>query len=387
MHLELTAEQRTFQQSVERFAQEIIAPRAASIDKRGEYPTDVMHAAAGQGLFGVTIPKAWGGGGRDYISYALAIEAVAKASATVAVALSVTNSLVSELIAHAGRDQQREKWLRKLAAGEIIGAFALSEPEAGTDAANQQTSAVREGDGFRIRGRKVWVANAEEAAVAIVFASTRPGQRGQGVTAFLVPMNTPGIARTARADSLGVRGLGCMDLDFDVLVSDDQVLGHIDQGFRLAMWALQGGRVAIAAQALGIGEAALAEALAYAKDRKQFGRPIADYQAIQWMLADSAVEIESAKWIVLHAAWKQDQGMDNRHEASMSKLLGAQMVNRVADRVLQIHGGMGYTKELPIERLYREVRLYRIYEGTDEIQKRSIARNLIEDRVRIGEWE
>src|SRR5712692_9400377 len=246
MVLELTAEQKSFQQQIESFARDVVSLRAAGIDKSGEFPTDVMHAAAQQGLLGVTIPKQWGGAGRDYVSYALAIEAVARASATVAVSLSVTNSLVAEVIAHAGRDEQREEWLRALATGAAIGAFALSEPEAGTDAANQQTRAVRSGNGYRITGRKVWVANAEAASVAIVFACTRPGLRGQGVTAFLVPMDAPGITRVALADSLGVRGLGCLDLELDVQVGDDQVFGAVDQGFHAAMWALQGGRVAIA---------------------------------------------------------------------------------------------------------------------------------------------
>src|SRR5258706_10735686 len=218
MVLELTDEQKAFQSKAQQFAREIVAQRAAAIDKSGEYPADVMHAAAEHGLLGVTIPKTWGGAGRDYVSYALAIEAIAKASATVAVSLSVTNSLVAEVIAHAGRDEQRERWLRPLAAGDAIGAFALSEPDAGTDAANQKTKAVRAGDGYHITGRKVWVANAEEAKLAIVFARTRPGVRGQGITAFLVAMDTPGIRRTARADSLGVRGLGCMDLDLDITV-------------------------------------------------------------------------------------------------------------------------------------------------------------------------
>ena len=308
MNFDLTPEQRAFQETIQQFAREIVAPRAASIDKTGEFPADVMHAAGGHGLLGVTVPPAWGGAGRDYVSYALAIEAIARASATVAVSLSVTNSLVAELIAHAGRDEQRERWLRRLAGGEAIGAFALSEPDAGTDAANQQTTAVRaEGGGYRIRGRKVWVANAEDAEVAIVFASTRPGLRGQGVTAFLVPMTTPGITRTSRADSLGVRGLGCMDLDLDVAVGDDQVLGGVDQGFPLAMWALQGGRVAIAAQALGIGEAALDEAIAYAKSRHQFGQPIGSYEAIQWMLADMATELAAARMLTFKAAAAKDR--------------------------------------------------------------------------------
>src|SRR5258708_2608162 len=210
MILELTREQTAFQQQIESFAREVVSLRAAGIDKSGEFPTDVMHAAAQQGLLGVTIPKQWGGAGRDYISYALAIEAVARASATVAVSLSVTNSLVAEVIAHAGRDAQREQWLRKLASGDAIGAFALSEPDAGTDAANQKTKAVKDGSGYRITGRKVWVANAEEAQVVIVFARTRPGPRGQGITAFLVPIATPGIVPTAPPDSLRLRRLGRM---------------------------------------------------------------------------------------------------------------------------------------------------------------------------------
>src|SRR5471032_2598994 len=191
MILELTPEQDAFRQSVERFAREVVAPRAAAIDESGEFPSDVMRAAAGRGLLGVTIPTTWGGGGRDYVSYALAIEAIARASATVAVSLSVTNSLVAELIAHAGRAPQKEAWLRKLATGAAIGAFALSEPDAGTDAANQQTKAVKAGAGYRVTGKKVLVANAEDASVVIVFARTRPGLRGQGITAFLVPMDAP----------------------------------------------------------------------------------------------------------------------------------------------------------------------------------------------------
>ena len=377
MILELTAEQEAFKQQVERFAREIVAQRAAGIDKSGEFPTDVMHAAARQGLLGVTIPKAWGGGGRDYVSYALAIEAVAKASATVAVSLSVSNSLVAEVIAHAGRDPQRQQWLRKLAGGEAIGAFALSEPDAGTDAANQQTKAVRAGSGYRVTGRKVWVANAEEASVVIVFASTRPGLRGQGVTAFLVPMDTPGIKRTARADSLGVRGLGCMDLDLDIAVADDQVLGHVDQGFRLAMWALQGGRVAIAAQALGIGQAALDEAVAYAKQRKQFGQPIANYQAIQWMLADMATELAAARLLTLKAATAKDRQEKTALEASMAKLAASEAAHKAADKAMQILASAGYRRGSVVERLFRDVRATEIYQGTSEAQRMIIAANIL----------
>jgi butyryl-CoA dehydrogenase len=377
MILELTPEQEAFKQQIERFAREIVAQRAAGIDKSGEFPTDVMHAAARQGLLGVTIPKAWGGAGRDYVSYALAIEAVARASATVAVSLSVSNSLVAEVIAHAGRDQQREQWLRKLAGGEAIGAFALSEPDAGTDAANQQTRAVKAGSGYRVTGRKVWVANAEEASVVIVFARTRPGLRGQGVTAFLVPMDTPGIKRTARADSLGVRGLGCMDLELDIAVADDQVLGHVDQGFRLAMWALQGGRVAIAAQALGIGQAALDEAIAYAKQREQFGQPIANYQAIQWMLADMATELAAARMLTLKAATAKDRQDKSALEASMAKLAASEAAHKAADKAMQILASAGYRRGSVVERLFRDVRATEIYQGTSEAQRMIIAANIL----------
>ena len=377
MVLELTAEQKKFQQQVEQFAREIVAQRAAGIDKSGEFPADVMHAAAGQGLLGVTIPKAWGGLGRDYVSYALAIEAIARASATVAVSLSVTNSLVAEVIAHAGREPQRERWLRKLARGEAIGAFALSEPDAGTDAANQQTKAVKSGDGYRITGRKVWVANAEDASVVIMFARTRPGLRGQGITAFLVPMDTAGITRTARADSLGVRGLGCMDLDLDLTVTDDQVLGHVDQGFSLAMWALQGGRVAIAAQALGIGQAALDEAISYAKQREQFGQPIANYQAIQWMLADMATELAAARMLTLKAAAAKDIQEKSTVEASMAKLAASEAAHKAADKAMQILASAGYRRGSVVERLFRDARATEIYQGTSEAQRMIIAANVL----------
>jgi len=376
MILELTPEQEAFKQSVEQFAREVVAPRAAAIDESGEFPLDVIRAAAGRGLLGITVPTAWGGGGRDTVSYALAIEAVARASATVAVSLSVNNSLVADLLAHAGRAPQKEHWLRKLASGEAIGAFALSEPDAGTDAANQQSKAVKVAAGYHITGRKVWVANADAAAVVVVFAATRPGLRGQGVTAFLVPTDTPGITRTARADSLGVRGLGCQDLDFDIIVSEEHVLGPVDQGFRLAMWALQGGRVAIAAQALGIGQAALDEAIAYAKRREAFGKPIATYQAIQWMLADMATELDAARMLTLKAAAARDRQERITSEASMAKLAASEAAHKAADKAMQILASAGYRRGSVVERLFRDARATEIYQGTSEAQRMIIAQGL-----------
>jgi alkylation response protein AidB-like acyl-CoA dehydrogenase len=377
MILDLTPEQQGFRQSVETFAREAVAPRARSIDESGEFPLDVIRAAAARGLTGVTIPKTWGGLGLDYVSYTLAIEALAQASATVAVSLVVHNSLVAELIAHAGRARQKDQWLRRLATGDAIGAFALSEPDAGTDAANQMTKAAKTSDGYHITGRKVWVANADVAAVAIVFACTRPGQRGQGVTAFLVPMNTPGIARTARADSLGVRGLGCMDLEFDIDVTDDHVLGSVDQGFRIAMWALQGGRVGIAAQALGIGEAAIREAIEFAKGRQAFGQPIANYQAIQWMLADAATELEAARMLTWKAADAKDRQERIRLEASMAKLAASEAGHKAADKAMQILASAGYRRGSVVERLFRDVRATEIYQGTSEAQRMIIAAGIL----------
>jgi butyryl-CoA dehydrogenase len=377
MQLSLTDSQMAFRDSAAAFARDVVAPRAAAIDESGQFPIDVIRAAGERGLCGVTIPVSWGGAGRDYLSYVLAIEAIARASATVAVSLSVTNSLVAELIAHAGRAQQKEQWLRPLARGEAIGAFALSEPEAGTDAANQKTRATRDGRGYHLSGRKVWVANAEAASVLIVFACTRPGLRGQGVTAFLVPMDTPGITRAARDDSLGVRGLGCTDLELDVHVSDEQVLGPVDQGFPLAMWALQGGRVAIAAQALGIGEAALAEALAYAKQRQTFGQPIASYQAVQWMLAEMATELQAARMLTWKAADAKDRQERITFEASMAKLAASEAAHKAADKAMQIFASAGYRRGSVVERLFRDVRATEIYQGTSEAQRMIIAAHVL----------
>jgi alkylation response protein AidB-like acyl-CoA dehydrogenase len=377
MILELTPEQIAFRQSVQTFAADVVGPRAAAIDESGEFPIDVITAAGEQGLLGVTIPKNWGGLGLDYVSYALAIEAVAHASATVAASLVVHNSLVTELLAHAGKGRQKDQWLRRLASGAAIGAFALSEPDAGTDAANQKTKAARTADGYRITGHKVWVANADRAAVAIVFACTRPDLRGQGVTAFLIPMDTDGITRTARADSLGVRGLGCMDLEFDLTVADDQVLGSIDQGFRAAMWALQGGRVGIAAQALGIGAAAIGEAIAFAKGRHAFGQPIAGYQAIQWMLADVATELEAARMLTWKAADAKGRQDRITTEASMAKLAASEAAHKAADRAMQILASAGYRRGSVVERLFRDVRATEIYQGTSEAQRMIIAAGVL----------
>jgi butyryl-CoA dehydrogenase len=369
-----TDRQQAFAERARAFARDLVVPQAAAIDEANAFPRALIAEAGSLGLMGVTIPEAWGGAGEDDVAYVLALEAVAHASATVAVILSVNNSLVAETILRHGTDAQRELWLRRLARGEAIGAFALSEEQAGSDAANQQTTATSDGVGYRLRGTKVWVANAEAADVVIVFASTQPAQRSRGISAFLVPADAPGIVRRSRADSLGVRGLGCLDLTFeDVVVDSSHLLGQPGQGFGIAMGALDGGRVAIAAQALGVGEAALQEALAYAKRRVAFGQPIAQYQAIQFMLADMATGLEAARMLTWKAATTHARGQRATLEASMAKLAASEAAHAAADRAMQILASEGYRRGSTVERLFRDVRATEIYQGTSEVQRMIIS--------------
>jgi alkylation response protein AidB-like acyl-CoA dehydrogenase len=378
MILELTDEQAAFQQEIAAFAAERLAPAAAGIDEDGRFPLALVKELAARGLLGVTIPAASGGAGRDYVSYALALEAVARASAVLSVIASVNNSLVAEPIAEFGSEEQKQMWLRRLATGDAIGAFALSEAQAGSDAANQQTAARLDDGGYVLNGRKVWVANADAAEVAIVFAATQPGSRGRGIGAFLVPLETPGLTRISRPDSLGVRGLGCADLELrDVRIGADALLGGPRDGFQIAMWALDGGRVAIAAQALGVGQAALDAALAHAKRHEAFGQPIANYQAIQWMLADSATELDAARMLMLKAADARARKERPALEAAMAKLAASEAAHRAADRAMQILASHGYQRGSVVERLFRDVRATEIYQGTSEVQRMVIAEHIL----------
>ena len=374
MRVQPTDRQQAFAARAQTFATEVVAAAAAGIDAADTFPRALVAQAGALGLMGVTIPPEWGGAGEDDVAYVLGLEAVARASATVAVILSVNNSLVAETLLRHGTETQREQCLRRLARGEAIGAFALSEAEAGSDAANQQATATADGVGYRLRGTKVWVANAEAADVVIVFASTRPDLRGRGISAFLVPMDAPGLIRHRRDDALGVRGLGCMDLVFeDVIVDSSHLLGQPGQGFAIAMEALDGGRVAIAAQALGVGEAALHEALEYAKRRVAFGQPIAQYQAIQFMLADMATGLEAARMLTWKAAAARTRGQRATMEASMAKLAASEAAHAAADRAMQILASEGYRRGSTVERLFRDVRATEIYQGTSEVQRMIIA--------------
>ncbi len=379
MILEPTDEQAAFARTVAAFATERVAPQAGTIDEAGVFPRPLVTQAAELGLMGVTIAPEWGGAGRDYVSYVMAIEALAYASAVIGVIVAVNNSLVAEPLAEFGSDAQKQTWLRRLASGEAIGAFALSEEHAGSDAANQQTVARLDDRGYVINGRKVWVANAEAADLVVVFAATQPGIRGRGVSAFLVPIDTPGLERVVTADSLGVRGLGCMDLQLtNVCVDADALLGQPGDGFRIAMWALDGGRVAIAAQALGVGSAALDEALRHAKARETFGQPIGNYEAIQWMLADMATELDAARMLTLKAADTRQRKGRVTPEACMAKLFASEAAHRAADKAMQILASKGYRRGSVVERLFRDVRATEIYQGTSEVQRMVIAEHVLQ---------
>lgn len=374
MQLELTPEQARFRQAARDFAATAVAPRAAEIDASDRFPADLVSEAAAEGLLGVTVPAASGGAGRDYVGYTLAIEAVAAASATLGAILVVNNSLVAEVLQRFGTAEQKDVWLARLASGRAVGAFALSESQAGTDAARQETTAAAAGGGYVLRGRKVWVANGAVAEVALIFAATEPAPRGRGVSAFLVPLDRPGVTREPTPDPLGMRGLGCVDLHLDgVEIGADALLGGPGRGFDVAKWALDGGRIAIGAEALGVGQAAFDEALRHARTRETFGRPIGRYQAIQWPIADTATELEAARMLVLRAAAAKDVRERIPLEASMAKLAASEAALRAADRAMRILASAGYRRGTTAERLLRDARALEIVAGTSEAQRMIIA--------------
>jgi butyryl-CoA dehydrogenase len=382
MDFSLSAAQDAFLERVTAFVRDRVAPAAARIDETGAFPRDLIGEAATLSLAGLTIPEQFGGGGHDTVTYAMAMEAVSFGSATLAVILSVNNSLVAEPIRDHGTSAQQDRWLRPLATGRAIGAFALSEAQAGSDAANQLTTARPDAGGYLLRGTKVWVANAEAADVAIVFARSEPGSaRSRGISAFLVPLDLPGITRRA-SDSLGVRGLGCMDLTFeDVRVDAGMRLGEAGRGFGVAMKALESGRIAIAAQALGVGRAALDQAIAYARSREVFGQPLGEFQAVQFQLADLATDLAAARMLTWRAASLRQFVPKVAPEAAMAKLHASEAAHRAADRAMQILASEGYRRGSTIERLFRDVRAAEIYQGTSEVQRMIIAEHLLETRA------
>ncbi len=378
MDFKLSEEHELFRRTAREFAQKELEPRAKEFEDKHEIPKDVLQKLGELGYLGLAVPEAYGGVGADALSYAIVMEELSKACASTSTVVTVQNTLVEFPIVEFGTEAQKRKYLPKLATGEWFGAFALTEPESGSDAAGMKTTARREGDVYVLNGSKRFITNAAFARLFVVFALTAPEAGNRGVSCFLVERDTPGFTVGREEDKMGIRGTSTCELFFeDCRVPAENLLGEENKGFKIAMLTLDAGRIGIAAQALGIAEAAFDEALKYAQERTAFGQPLAAFQAIQFKLADMKAQIEAARWLVYHAAWKKDQGEDYILESSLAKLYASEVASRVADEAVQIHGGYGYIRDYKVERLYRDARITRIYEGTSEIQKLIIARQLL----------
>jgi butyryl-CoA dehydrogenase len=374
MEIQLTEEQLLLRDNVRRFADEVVRPRAKEIDRTGEFPRSFFNQAGELGLAGVAVPEEYGGGGMDTLSYSLVIEGISRVCASSGVILSVNNSLVCDPILKFGSEEQKRDFLTPLASGRKLGCFGLTEPGAGSDAASLRTLARRDGDDYVLEGNKVFITNGTHAELALVFATVDPEKKHRGITAFIVGTDAPGFHRGVHETKLGVNASGTTELVFDrVRVPASQRLGAEGEGFKIAMATLDGGRIGIAAQAVGIAQAALDDALAYALQREQFGQHLADFQAIQFYLADMATELDAARLLTWKAAWAKDQGKRYTLEAAQAKLYASEMAQRVTNKALQIHGGYGYSREYDVERYFRDARITEIYEGTSEVQKMVIA--------------
>lgn len=379
MDFDLSEQQAQVQKTAREFAARVVAPQAARIDATEELPRDTLEGLAGLGLMAINVPPELGGAGAGAVSYALAMQEIAAACASTAVMMSVTN-MVGEAIARFGTDAQKARFCPALASGEaLLGSFALSEPDAGSDPGAMRTTARREGDGWILDGAKQWITGGAAAGVLIVWARTAPPEAGaKGISCFLVPGGTPGLRAGRPEDKMGIRASNTVPLELAACrLPGDALLGAENEGFRVAMMALDGGRIGIACQAIGIARAALAESLRYAKDRRAFSAPIADHQAIQWKLADMKTSIDAAHALAMRAAWLKERGEPFTRAAAMAKVFASEAAVRVCNEAVQIHGGYGYIRELPAERHLRDARVTTIYEGTSEIQRLVIARSVI----------
>ena len=377
MNFELTTEQREMRELVRKFAKEEIAPLAADIDETDTFPRDIVRKMGQLGLMGLPIPEEYGGVGADFLSYMLAIEEISYASAALGVILAVHTSVGSFPILYFGTEAQKQHYLPKLTSGEYIGAFALTEPGAGSDAGGIRTKAVRDGDDYVLNGGKIFITNGGEADVYCVFAVTDPKRGNRGVTAFLVNRDTPGFRIGKKERKMGLNGSATAELLFDdARVPVENRLGQENEGFVIAMRLLNGGRIGIAAQALGISRAAFDAANRYVRQRKQFGQEVFQFQGIQFMLADMATKIEAARWLVYHAAQMKEEDRDCAREASMAKVFATDTAMQVTTDAVQLFGGYGYVKEYPVERYMRDAKVTQIYEGTNQIQRIVIARHL-----------
>jgi butyryl-CoA dehydrogenase len=378
MDFELSEEQLLVKQTALTFVEKEVKPVAGRMDREAAYPTELVRRLGEIGFLGICVPQVFGGSEMDLVSYVVAMEEISKAWASLSVIMSVHNSLVCAPLLRFGTSAQKERYLPSMVSGEKLGCYALTEPGAGSDAGAIQTRATRSGSDYVLNGQKIFTTSGSRADLAIVYAVTDATQDKKGISAFLVEKNTPGFIVGKLEDKLGLRSSDTASLIFeDCRVPQMNRLGEEGEGFRIALATLDGGRIGIAAQALGIAQGCLDESLAYAKERHQFGQPIANFQAIQWMLADMGTEVDAARLMTYRAAWLAQQGKTVTQEAAMAKVFASEAANRIAYKAIQIFGGYGYTKDFPVERFFRDARITTLYEGTSEIQRLVIARALL----------
>jgi alkylation response protein AidB-like acyl-CoA dehydrogenase len=380
MDFNFSEEQIAIRDTARDFAQNEIAPSTIERDIKAEFPYEIIKKLGEFGFMGMMVPPEWGGAGFDAVSYVLAMEEISKVDASVGVIMSVNNSLVCHGINEWGTDEQKERFLKPLASGQKLGCFCLSEPEAGSDATQQKTEAVKEGDYYVLNGIKNWITNGKNADIYFVQAMTDKSKGHKGISTFLIEKDTPGLETGIKEDKLGIRSSDTCTVSFNnCKIHKDQLLGGEGSGFKIAMETLNGGRIGIGAQALGIAQASLEAAVKYSKTRKAFGSPISNLQAIQFKISDMATNVEAARMLVLEAAWKKDQGLPFAKEAAMGKLLASRVAVNNALESIQVHGGYGYVREYLVERYLRDAKITEIYEGTSEIQKVVISRAMLKD--------
>ena len=378
MDFQLTKQQILAQKIAREFAQQELEPRAQELDETMEFPRDAIQKMAKLGFMGISIPKEYGGAGLDTVSYTLIIEELAKACASTAIIVAVHNSVCAYPIHLLGTEKQKQNYLVPLSQGKKLGAFALTEPNAGSDPASMETTAELKGKHYILNGTKIFITNGGSADIVIVMASTDRAKRSRGITSFIMEKGTKGFYVGTKENKLGIRGSDTCELIFEnCAVPAENVLGTPGDGLVSALTTLDTGRIGVGAQALGVAQGAMEESIKYSMERKQFGRPIADFQAIQWMIADMATEIAAARFLVQRAAWLKDQGRPFTLESSMAKLYASEVAMRAATKAIQIHGGYGCMKDYKVERYFRDAKVIEVYEGTSEIQRLIIARNVI----------
>lgn len=378
MNFELSKEQEMIRDVVREFAEKEAKPIAAEIDVDGRFPSETVEKMKKYHMLGVPFPQEYGGAGADDLAYAITVEELSRVCGTTGVICSAHTSLGSWPIYKYGTEEQKQKYLVPMAKGEKLGAFGLTEPNAGTDAAGQQTTAILDGDEYILNGSKIFITNGGQADVYIIMAMTDKSKGNHGITAFIVEADTPGFSIGKIEDKLGIRGSATTELVFqNCRIPKENLLGEEGKGFKVAMSTLDGGRIGIAAQALGIAQGALDEAVQYIQEREQFGRPIAKFQGLQWMVADMATKVEAARFLVYRAAYNKSKGLPYSKEAAMAKLYAAEVAMEVTTKAVQLFGGYGYTKDYPVERMMRDAKITEIYEGTSEVQRMVIAASVI----------